>query len=82
MYMFRYMFILDFFLDDVWNFLDVIALVVNGLVIDSIFRYMLIDGSFDLRNGFQSWTDNFVFLGTASLETQDAYEAFGKAARL
>lgn len=77
-----YMFILDFFLDDVWNFLDVIVLVVNGLVIDSIFRYMLIDGTFDLRNGFQSWTDNFVFLGTASLETQDAYEAFGKAARL
>ncbi|OLQ12492.1 Polycystin-2 [Symbiodinium microadriaticum] len=75
-----YMFILDFFLDDVWNFLDVIVLVVNGLVIDSIFRYMLIDGTFDLRNGFQSWTDNFVFLGTASLETQDAYEAFGKAA--
>ncbi|CAE7522060.1 pkd2, partial [Symbiodinium sp. CCMP2456] len=77
-----YMFILDFFLDDVWNFLDVIVLVVNGLVIDSIFRYMMIDGTFDLRNGFQSWTDNFVFLGTASLETQDAYEAFGKAARL
>ncbi|CAE7255774.1 pkd2 [Symbiodinium natans] len=77
-----YYFIIDFFFEDVWNFLDVVCLVINGLVIDSIFRYMLIDGTFNLREGFQSWTDNFVFGLDASLNTQDAYEAFGKAARL
>lgn len=33
-----YMFIFDYFMDDLWNTMDVACIVINGLVINSIMR--------------------------------------------
>lgn len=33
-----YMFMPDYFMDDLWNTVDVACLVINGFVINSIFR--------------------------------------------
>lgn len=77
-----YMFMPDYFMDDLWNTVDVACLVINGFVINSIFRYILIDGSFSLKEGFRSWTLDFSVSDWVTVQTTDSYEEFGRAADL
>lgn len=77
-----YMFIPDYFMDDFWNTVDVACLVINAFVIDSIFRYILIDSSFSLKEGFGSWTLDYQLTDVISTSTTDSYEEFGRAADL
>mmetsp|Transcript_56330 Transcript_56330/g.134438 ORF Transcript_56330/g.134438 Transcript_56330/m.134438 type:complete len:1649 (+) Transcript_56330:89-5035(+) len=77
-----YIFLYDFFVEDMWNAVDVLCIVVNAFVIHSIFSYLLIDGVFNLRDGFQSWTLDFSFPDTATVDTVDPFTEFGRAADL
>lgn len=77
-----YMFIPDYFMDDLWNTVDVVCLVINGFVINSILRYLLIDGTFNLKEGFRSWTLDFTAVAAVTASTTDSYEEFGRAADL
>eukprot|EP00931_Biecheleriopsis_adriatica_P043727 TRINITY_DN24986_c0_g1_i1.p1 TRINITY_DN24986_c0_g1~~TRINITY_DN24986_c0_g1_i1.p1 ORF type:complete len:1703 (-),score=342.16 TRINITY_DN24986_c0_g1_i1:24-5132(-) len=76
------MFMFDFLADDVWNCWDIACLVLNALVINSILRYILIQGGFTLKEGFTSWTISYAFGKTASPDTADAYAEFGLAASM
>jgi len=77
-----YMFIFDFFLEDWWNVLDLVSVVLNVMVIESIFQYMLLGGSLQIKGGVKSWTLGYSFDVTADESTVDPFERFHQVARL
>eukprot|EP00930_Biecheleria_cincta_P032692 TRINITY_DN2266_c0_g2_i1.p1 TRINITY_DN2266_c0_g2~~TRINITY_DN2266_c0_g2_i1.p1 ORF type:complete len:1612 (-),score=266.31 TRINITY_DN2266_c0_g2_i1:35-4837(-) len=77
-----YMFISDFFIDDYFNTLDVVCLVLNIYTLESLLRYMLLDGGLDLKRGFRSWTLDYEALLTINPEVQDPFQEFSRVAQI
>ncbi|CAE8619193.1 unnamed protein product [Polarella glacialis] len=77
-----YMFPRDYLQDDIWNALDIVCVVMNILVIESIVSFMLIDGTFSLKEGFRSWTQDYEFKTEVGLDDADPFQYFSTAATL
>lgn len=76
-----YYFILDFFFEDWWNFVDLVSLILNIAVIEHAFNYMLIGGSILFtREGIKSWTLDYQFVLEATKDTVDPFRNFGRVA--
>jgi len=78
-----YMFLFDFFLEDWWNFVDLVSLILNIAVIESAFNYMLVGGSILFsRDGIRSWTRDYVFPTAANVNTEDPFIMFSRVAEV
>eukprot|EP00928_Gymnodinium_smaydae_P092333 TRINITY_DN7618_c0_g2_i1.p1 TRINITY_DN7618_c0_g2~~TRINITY_DN7618_c0_g2_i1.p1 ORF type:complete len:1751 (-),score=274.06 TRINITY_DN7618_c0_g2_i1:106-5358(-) len=81
-----YMFPIDFFTEDWWNFIDAASMIINVFVIVSLFKFYLVEATFNEFETFwpfYSWTlDRFRFLPSMGLEDKDPISQFQYAAAL
>jgi hypothetical protein len=75
-----YLFLWDHLMDDRWNVIDIVSVALNICLINSITRFILIDGSYTLKDGFRSWTMDYAFPSYVSLKHVDPYFQFSQAA--
>eukprot|EP00933_Yihiella_yeosuensis_P008310 TRINITY_DN113696_c0_g1_i1.p1 TRINITY_DN113696_c0_g1~~TRINITY_DN113696_c0_g1_i1.p1 ORF type:complete len:889 (-),score=184.55 TRINITY_DN113696_c0_g1_i1:103-2523(-) len=77
-----YMFPVDFIMDDVWNAVDLISVILNVMVIDTILRFRLINGAASLKTGITSWTADFKFEAAVGENDLDPFSEFHQAASI
>jgi len=79
------MFMVDFFTDDWWNFIDVVSTICNVMVIISLIKFVSVESGFDeiSTTPFTSWTlEKYTFKTTVDLNDVEPMRNFQRAASL
>eukprot|EP00429_Kryptoperidinium_foliaceum_P003204 CAMPEP_0176020016 /NCGR_PEP_ID=MMETSP0120_2-20121206/9685_1 /TAXON_ID=160619 /ORGANISM="Kryptoperidinium foliaceum, Strain CCMP 1326" /LENGTH=1787 /DNA_ID=CAMNT_0017353103 /DNA_START=63 /DNA_END=5426 /DNA_ORIENTATION=- len=70
----------DFFTDDWWNIVDFVIVLMDISVIATLCDIMLLDSSFTVLRGVESWTSEFAFTTNADMMATDQVRQFQRAA--
>jgi len=77
-----YQFLMDFFTEEWWSVVDILILILNIMIIETLFEFMLIESVASVRNGIKSWSGSYAFALKSDLNTVDRYREFARAASL
>jgi len=69
----------DFFLEDWWNFTDVAIIVLNVCVLYNLSHFLMVEGI--IKYPIESWTLDFEFNRSTTIDTADPFENFALAGR-